>query len=219
MRISLEDRTTAQVNTWSVFTDLVLAMLLLLVFVIFVQFIGNSRAFVQLMIAGQQAQMSALLEKHLKDDYHYLTTVTDGNLQRLRFSSSVLFDSASSRLKSSGQRMLSRVGQALLEGKEQYQAILIEGHTDDVAIGNAAFASNWELSSARATAVVRYLEQSVKMDPKVFRIAAVGRSEYVPASKSIDFKAAKPAQIKQWRELNRRIEVVLVYSEKDFLPE
>ena len=67
----------------------------------------------------------------------------------------VLFDSGLASLKSQGLPLLDEVGTLL--NVDRTHAILVEGHTDDVPISTSAYASNWELSTARATQVVRYL--------------------------------------------------------------
>ena len=77
--------------------------------------------------------------------------------------------------------------------------IRVEGHTDDVPVGSgASYADNWELSSLRASGVVRILVDA-GVDP--VNIAAVGFGEFHPAA---------PNDTKENRALNRRTEIVLV---------
>jgi len=75
--------------------------------------------------------------------------------------------------------------------------VVIEGHTDDTPIESARFPSNWELSSARASSVARYL-QSQGIDGE--RMKVVGWGEFRPR-----FRNDTPAK----RALNRRIDVVI----------
>ena len=83
--------------------------------------------------------------------------------------------------------------------------IVIEGHTDDLPISTGRFASNWELSVARATNVVQFLISQCELDPS--RLAAAGYAYYRPrySNKSPD------------REKNRRIEVVIKKKYSDSL--
>jgi chemotaxis protein MotB len=82
--------------------------------------------------------------------------------------------------------------------------IRIEGHTDDVPISTAEFRSNWELSTRRATEVVRYLVEGHSFPPE--RISAAGFSEFRPIA---------PNDTPENRALNRRIEIVVLKSAKD----
>jgi len=80
--------------------------------------------------------------------------------------------------------------------------IRVEGHTDNVPIHNARFASNWELSSARATAIVRYLVDAHGISPR--RISALGFGEFRPIS---------PNTTPENRARNRRVDIVALTSE------
>ncbi len=84
--------------------------------------------------------------------------------------------------------------------KKHGNAILVEGHTDDVPIRGDVFPSNWELSAARAASVVRYLALQ-GIDPK--RLAAMGYGEFNPIARN---------DTSQGRKMNRR--VVLLVSKK-----
>jgi chemotaxis protein MotB len=76
--------------------------------------------------------------------------------------------------------------------------VRIEGHTDNVPIKTAKFPSNWELSSARATRVVRaFIDAGIEPT----KIAAVGRAEFTPIDSN---------DTPQGRSRNRRIEIILI---------
>jgi chemotaxis protein MotB len=111
----------------------------------------------------------------------------------------ILFDSGSAVIKKNGKKVLDRVAD-ILKGIKDRQ-IKVEGHTDNVPIGSAIiekFPTNWELSTARATTVVRYL-QDRGVAPGL--LSAEGYSEYRPvASNDTEENKAK----------NRRIEIVLL---------
>ncbi|HTM19064.1 MAG TPA: OmpA family protein, partial [Kofleriaceae bacterium] len=105
-----------------------------------------------------------------------------------------------------GMKVLDRVGAALAVVDQQ---IWVQGHTDDTPITPAAgvtpkFASNWELSAARALTVVHYLQDVGKIDPR--RLAAVAFGQHRPASH-------------RSKARNRRIEIVLAPREVKLVTE
>src|SRR6195256_4291161 len=108
----------------------------------------------------------------------------------------LFFDSGRSNLKDTGKAVLKKVGEAL-KGYED-KVIRIVGHTDNVPIKTKVFPSNWELSVARATTVVRYL-QEVGIPPE--RMIASGRAEYQPVAEN---------DTPDGRKKNRRIEITLI---------
>lgn len=108
----------------------------------------------------------------------------------------VLFDSGEAELREQGQQTLAEVAQVLgqIEGR-QFQ---IAGHTDNVPIRSRRFPSNWELSTARAVSVARFLiEQGISAD----RISAAGYADTQPVD---------PGDSPEARAHNRRIEIQLV---------
>ena len=108
----------------------------------------------------------------------------------------LFFDSGRAALKDQGKEVLKKVGDAL-KGYED-KAIRVVGHTDNVPIATAQFPSNWELSVARATTVVRFLQAS-GIPPE--RMTASGRGEFSPIAPNDDADG---------RRKNRRIEITLV---------
>ena len=108
----------------------------------------------------------------------------------------ILFDSGKAELKKEGQDALTEVGAVLSSiPNRDFQ---IAGHTDDVPIKSAKFPSNWELSTARAVEVTRYLSTK-GVDPG--RLSAAGYAETQPVASNAD---------KEGRQQNRRIEIVLM---------
>jgi chemotaxis protein MotB len=112
----------------------------------------------------------------------------------------ILFPSGEADITPAGIRVLQRVGNVLKTtvGK----VIRVEGHTDNVAISDrlkTTFPTNWELSTARASNVVRFLQDTVGIDPA--RLQAVGLSEYHPIASNTTVKG---------RSQNRRIEIALL---------
>ena len=108
----------------------------------------------------------------------------------------LFFDSGRADLKDTGKAVLKKVGEAL-KGYDD-KVIRVVGHTDNVPIKTKVFPSNWELSVARATTVVRYL-QEVGIPPD--RMVASGRAEYQPVSENDSADG---------RKKNRRIEITLI---------
>jgi chemotaxis protein MotB len=87
----------------------------------------------------------------------------------------VYFESGKSEITDQGKQLLQKV---LPVFKDLPNDIVIEGHTDNVPIHTSQFGSNWELSTARATNIVRYLVTEDNFPPQ--RLAAVGYGEYKP---------------------------------------
>jgi chemotaxis protein MotB len=115
----------------------------------------------------------------------------------------VLFDSGEAVLKPEGQAVLRKVAGVLAGHPDR--SVQVVGHTDNVPIKPAArhrFPSNWELSTARATAAVRFLAEECGLDPR--RLSAVGCGEHRPIA---DNRTA------EGRARNRRIEIVVLPAE------
>jgi flagellar motor protein MotB len=111
----------------------------------------------------------------------------------------VLFATASDALTEQGQALMAQMGRSLAEllAAEPDQMILVGGHTDDRPI-QERFASNWELSAARALAVSRVL---IAAGVPANRVVASGFGQHHPRAANRD---------DQGRAKNRRIEVLLV---------
>lgn len=122
---------------------------------------------------------------------------------KVTFVDKILFDSGSVRIKQKGKDVLLKLAESFKNNVGQ--KILVEGHTDDVQIGSALqdkFPSNWELSAARATAVVRFLQEKGNIAPE--RLTASGFSYFRPVA---------PNDTEEGRSENRRIEIVLLPEE------
>lgn len=115
----------------------------------------------------------------------------------------VLFDSGEAAVKTEGQEILRRLAAVL--AAHTNRALHVIGHTDNVPIRASArsrFASNWELSTARATAAVRFLHEQAGVNPK--QLGALGYGEFHPVADN-----ATP----EGRAKNRRIAVVILPEE------
>jgi chemotaxis protein MotB len=123
---------------------------------------------------------------------------------KLVFIDKILFDSGSAEINEKGKQLLLVVAESLRANKDQ--SILVEGHTDNLPLGPSLkekFPSNWELSVARAAAVVRFLEKEGRVQPE--RLAAHGYSFYRPVASNKN---------QEGRRQNRRIEIILGRSPK-----
>lgn len=121
------------------------------------------------------------------------------NMLTVDVAEQMFFDSGKAALKDTGKEVLKKVG-AALKGYED-KVIRVVGHTDNVPISGSllkVFPSNWELSVARATTVVRYLQET-GIPPE--RMVASGRAEYEPIA---------PNDTADGRKKNRRIEITLI---------
>jgi chemotaxis protein MotB len=115
----------------------------------------------------------------------------------LRVGGSVLFSGGQASIRSAGRATLDAITE-FIQMYPDYQ-VRVEGHTDSLPVSsNSRWASNWELSTARASAAVRYLE-SKGID--VNRISAGGYAEHRPLGDN---------KTPEGRAQNRRIEIVLV---------
>jgi chemotaxis protein MotB len=162
--------------------------------------------------AAAEAAAAAEIEK-TKKSYEDLTTglkseIAAGQIQitqlqgklTVNLVDKILFDSGKAEIKGDGTKVLDKVA-SVLNGVAD-KNIRIEGHTDNVPISGALmskYASNWELSTARATSVARYLQDQDKVDPT--RLVAAGYGEYHPIASN---------DTAEGRAQNRRIEIVLV---------
>jgi chemotaxis protein MotB len=112
----------------------------------------------------------------------------------------VLFPSGQATLTPEGRRVLAKVGAILTKVADR--RVQIEGHTDNVPIGAtlvARFPTNWELSTARATEVVRFLITESKLPAAT--LSAVGRADTTPVAGNAS---------EDGRKLNRRIEIIVL---------
>lgn len=112
---------------------------------------------------------------------------------------SALFDPSSATLKPRALDVLDLISDQI-KGRPNH--VRVEGHTDDRPIETPVFPSNWELSSRRATAVVRYYTENKALPPD--RISALGYGMYRPV---------RPNNSVENRSRNRRVDVVILTME------
>lgn len=118
------------------------------------------------------------------------------NRMVVELAENILFDSGKADLKAEGQTALSEVASVLASIKDR--DFQIAGHTDNIPIKSRKFPSNWELSTARAVTVTRYLGSN---GVDAARLSAAGYAETQPVASNDDPTG---------RAQNRRIEIVLM---------
>jgi chemotaxis protein MotB len=118
-------------------------------------------------------ELRTQLGEDLKDDRIQIERGADKII--LRFQDAILFERGRAELRSGARRLLGKVASVIRPLPNQVEA---EGHTDLLPIRSGSFPSNWELSTARATAVVRFLVEEHGLPPS--RLAARGMGEHQP---------------------------------------
>ncbi len=115
----------------------------------------------------------------------------------IRMADQLIFDSASADLRPDAQPLLDIVANAIRDLPNQ---IRVEGHTDNVPVGTTKYPTNWELSSARAVAVLRYLVEHAGV--RASDIFAAGYGAEQPIASNLT---------PEGRALNRRADIVVLY--------
>ena len=153
------------------------------------------------LISNQQEAMQ-MLKKTLTDallnfeDKGLTVEARDGKVY-VSMENKLLFKSGSWEVESEGKKAILSLGKVLAENPDV--SILIEGHTDNVPYqGKGPLKGNWDLSTKRATSIVRLLLTNKEILPQ--NLTAAGRGEFLPVA---------PNSSKNGRAINRRIEVVL----------
>jgi chemotaxis protein MotB len=147
-------------------------------------------------VVGLRKELEAVIGKELRDNEMVIRITPEGfviSLKELGF-----FNSGQAELLPGAGEKIEKIGRILSQhGLE----LRVEGHSDDQPIHNAQFRSNWELSTARAMAVLLLLVDDVGFDPK--KISVVGYGEYRPFADN---------KTPDGRKENRRVDLVVVGS-------
>ena len=114
------------------------------------------------------------------------------------------FESGSALMKSTSQAAFDQIAGML---RQRNCRLRIEGHSDDVPIHTARFSSNWELSTARATEIIRLLIVRDGFAPD--RLSAAGYAEYHPIAANATAEG---------RGMNRRVDIVILGHAPPALP-
>ncbi|MFZ3341673.1 MAG: OmpA family protein [Terriglobales bacterium] len=147
---------------------------------------------------GDLAQLQAALEKSLAGEIklHKIAVRRDADGVVISLHEAGFFESGSAQMKATSQATFDRIAN-LLRRRDCY--IRVEGHTDNIPIHNSQFSSNWVLSVARATEVVRLLIGRDGYSPD--RLSAAGYAEFHPIASNATAEG---------RSLNRRVDIVIL---------
>ncbi|MGB8014251.1 MAG: flagellar motor protein MotB [Terriglobales bacterium] len=145
-------------------------------------------------LADLQTELETTLVEEIKRKEIAMHREPDGLVISLREVG--FFASGSAQMKSTSQGAFDRIA-AMLRVRDY--RLRIEGHTDNAPIHTAQFPSNWELSTARATEVVRLLIVREGFGPE--RLSAAGYAEYHPVSTNLSAEG---------RGMNRRVDIVIL---------
>jgi flagellar motor protein MotB len=194
-----------RVNYWPALIDMLTSMLMFFLLIYFVES-NFSSASAQLAIARQkQAQFVGVLHQEFAPEIAagQVADSADLNLLQIRFGDGVLFEPGRYHLSPRGAALLRRLATVfhrvdLAASGPLYQQIQVEGHTDDLATRHAEYPrDNWELSTARATAVMKFLTRGSR--PLEERRMSVN-----------GYAANRPVSTRRSR--NRRIEIRIYFS-------
>lgn len=117
----------------------------------------------------------------------------------ISFTDDIFFDSGQDQIKENMKATLKTVSKML---NKLDNAILVEGHTDNIPINNSTFSSNWQLSSIRAANVVQYLITEGNIDAG--RLSAIAYGDTRPVASN---------DTAEGRSRNRRINLIIIYNQ------
>ena len=143
--------------------------------------------------AVYKLSQSTLKENHL--DNLASVELVPNKAVRILLTSDLLFDTGKADLKGDAIEVLKKVATVLR--RTPYLVNLV-GHTDDMPIHTEYFPSNWELSTARACAVARFLIEEMKIPAKRFRVSGYA-----------DYRPLRPNISPENRAVNRRVEITI----------
>ena len=135
--------------------------------------------------------MSEYVETEIRKDGLFITLIQKDP--------AVFFDTGDAKIKEEAYSILNEIGRII---KELPNDIRIEGHTDNRPINTSQFPSNWELSTVRATNVLRYLNKIVGIAPD--RLSAAGYGFYRPIASNDTYVGMSK---------NRRVEIVILHKQ------
>jgi chemotaxis protein MotB len=130
-----------------------------------------------------------------------LTFIIDEQRITIRITEGILFEPSTDVLVNDALPVLDEIA-AALKDMNLTNNIRIEGHTDNIPVSTPKFPSNWDLSSARALRILKYMIETHRYDPK--NMVAVGYGEYKPIASN---------DTPQGREKNRRVDITVVNSD------
>ncbi|MCB2313934.1 OmpA family protein [Clostridium tagluense] len=168
--------------------------------------VGNGMLDKNAAIVGSAEQQMDNIYKEVKkivDKKNLQSSIEVENQQKgvlIRFKDDMIFDTASAELKPGAKAILTQMSDVL---KKYNKNIRVEGHSDNIPIKTGKYESNWELSSARAISVVKFLTSEIPPDKRIreqsFEVAGYGA-----------FRPIVSNDTEKNREKNRRIELIII---------
>jgi len=134
-----------------------------------------------------------VVQNHLEKFVSTKITQKEGLV--ITFSEKYMFDSGKADIYPEAKEVIKNIAALLVDEPNR---IAIEGHTDNTPINTPEFPSNWELSTKRATNVLKYLLEELKFDPK--RLTAAGYGEWHPVA---------PNDTPENKAKNRRVDLIV----------
>jgi len=119
----------------------------------------------------------------------------------IRMLDATLFDSGKAEIREESKYIIGGIADVI---KKTENYVRIEGHTDNVPINTFRYPSNWELSTARAVNVLKYLIENHDVEPE--RLSAVGYGEYHPIDTN---------ETPEGRQNNRRVDIMIIRTNKN----
>ena len=174
------------VNRWIIsYADLVTLLLALFL----VMFAVNKAK-----IVNMPELQKELLKEFKNDNSVELLKDTRGLI--LRLNDNILFGNSETEIQQASHKTLDKIIDILSKNNN---LVIIEGHTDSIPIKSDKYSSNWELSTARATSVINYIENAHRINPK--RLSAVGYGDNIPIVEN----TSNSGRLK-----NRRVDIIIL---------
>ncbi len=125
----------------------------------------------------------------------------NGRKLMVRLSESLLISPGSANLEAESAPLIDKISELIATTNKP---VCVEGHTDNIPINNAQFHSNWELSTARAASVIRYIIDKHGFSPELLSASGYG-----------EFRPVAPNDTPENRAKNRRVEFVITDKEEE----
>jgi len=232
----MDEENILDFNFWPSFSDLMLSLVLILVLVLFlvsaVLNVGtvnlshvekNQRELIQSI--EEKFEVKSQVDKSDKKKSHYVIALSSGSkgdifitneptVQKITFSSNILFPPDGVELNDRGKTILSYVGDILRENIQFIREIQIQGHAD---ITPSSYGSNMKLAAMRAISVFNFLKDEIDIDPAYHLMSITSFGEYKPVQRSEESIYYDRSYLQkhnlspELKERNRRIELLLFY--------
>jgi len=199
-----------QIDVWPSLIDMLTSVLMIFLMIYFVQHLLNPENLAAAIAQQKQNQFVAIFRREFNNELksNDVRLKSDVNLLQITFGEGILFQPAEHDLQPAGKNALARLAKVFqqlpaADGQELYEQIQIEGHTDKTPMNSPDYPrDNWELSTARALAVLKFLNARSELSLNAKRkMSANGYADNRPIDRKVQYK-------------NRRIEIRIYFSGK-----